>query len=64
LIWQGQAFRFERITSRTQPPPECVWAVHRRGEFIGTMNCSTEVTTREFDRRCTQWLGELFSPAP
>lgn len=64
LNWRGQAFRFERIRPLEHHPPECTWAVHRLGEFIGTMNCPTEVTTSEFDRRCSQWLGELFSPAP
>lgn len=57
--WKGQAFRFERLESR-QPASGSTWAVSRRGEFIGTMTCATEVTTKEFDLRCNQWLADLF----
>ena len=33
----------------------------RRGEFIGTMACSSEVTTKDFDLGGTRWLAELLS---
>lgn len=39
-----------------------VWAVSRGGEFIGTMPCSPEVTTKEFEVRGLSWLGELLGP--
>lgn len=37
------------------------WAVSRPGEFIGTMHCPPEITTREFDIHGTQWLAELLN---
>jgi hypothetical protein len=63
LAWHGQAFYFERIRPPSQRFHDCTWAVSRQGEFIGTMNCADEITTNEFDRRCHQWLAELFSTA-
>ena len=58
LTWQGEAFRFERLQAAEDS--DCPqWAVSRRGEFIGTMPCGTEVTTKEFDLRCLGWLREL-----
>lgn len=38
------------------------WAVSHGGEFIGTMPCSPEVTTKEFEARSLCWLGELLGP--
>jgi hypothetical protein len=61
LAWRGQAFSFERIKPLSQRFQDCTWAVSRQGEFIGTMTCAEEITTREFDHRCNQWLAELFS---
>jgi hypothetical protein len=57
LAWRGQAFRFQRLIS--DPQVDALWAVWRRGEFIGTMACSSEVTTKDFDLRGTRWLAEL-----
>jgi hypothetical protein len=34
--------------------------VSRGGEFIGTMPCSPEVTTQDFDVRWLHWLADLF----
>jgi hypothetical protein len=36
-----------------------LWAVLRGTEFIGTMECSTEVTTKDFEVRGLRWLSEL-----
>jgi hypothetical protein len=36
-----------------------LWAVSRGGEFIGTMPCPPEVTTKDFDIRGMHWLAEL-----
>jgi hypothetical protein len=55
-------FRFERIEYKDRRKMDCAWAVLRRGEFIGTMNCSQEIPTREFDLRCHEWLSDLFRP--
>jgi hypothetical protein len=35
------------------------WAVARGVEFIGTMPCAADITTGEFEVRCTRWLSEL-----
>jgi hypothetical protein len=64
VTWQGQAFQFQRLQSdpsKNAPPlnDSPLWAVYRRGEFIGTMRCSGEVTTQDFDVRSLRWLGEL-----
>lgn len=63
LAWHGEAFHFERIKPPQPYVKDSTWAVSRHGEFIGTMNCAEEITTSEFDRRCSQWLSELFSEA-
>src|SRR5215208_4740123 len=59
ITWRGQAFRFQRLQSASSKSDQPVWAVYRRGEFIGTMPCSSEVTTKDFDVRSLRWLGEL-----
>ena len=58
ITWQGQAFQFQRLKSAPTKSEQPLWAVYRRGEFIGTMPCS-EVTTKDFDVRSQRWLGEL-----
>jgi hypothetical protein len=68
ITWQGQAFQFRRLqseSSRSDSPlnDSPLWAVYRRGEFIGTMRCSVEVTTKDFDVRSLRWLGELLGGA-
>jgi hypothetical protein len=63
LAWHGEAFHFEQITPPQPQLNDSTWAVSRHGEFIGTMNCSSEITTNEFDHRCSQWLAELFKEA-
>jgi hypothetical protein len=58
VTWHGEAFQFQQLPSEpTGDPP--LWAVRRHGEFIGTMPCSSQVTTKDFDLRCLRWLGEL-----
>lgn len=58
LTWRGEAFHFQPL--QTDPAGNTgQWAVLCRGEFIGTMPCSSEVTTKDFDLRCLRWLGEL-----
>ena len=58
ITWRGEAFQFQQLPSRRADDP-VQWAVRHRGEFIGTMPCSPQVSTREFDLRCERWLGEL-----
>jgi hypothetical protein len=59
INWQGQAFQFQRLDAEPSNNDSPLWAVYRRGEFIGTMMCSGEVTTKDFDVRSHRWLGEL-----
>ena len=58
IPWSGQNFRFERLRAGDSGPGS-VWAVSRAREFIGTMTCDGEVTTKEFDLHCQQWLSDL-----
>jgi hypothetical protein len=57
LTWRGQPFRFQRLPHDAHG--DALWAVSRLGEFIGTMVCSSAVTTKDFDVRGTHWLAEL-----
>jgi hypothetical protein len=62
ITWHGQAFHFERMQPKESTGDPSMWAVSRGGEFIGTMPCSPEVTTKEFEVRGLCWLGELLGP--
>jgi hypothetical protein len=58
--WHGVRYTAEPLRSQfrlTSLPP--VWAVSRRGEFIGTFPVAPEETTKEFEVRCAIWLEEL-----
>jgi hypothetical protein len=60
VIWRGEEFRFEPLGDRSAAggsPP--VWAVSRRGEFIGTMACLAEETLTAFHERSVEWLADL-----
>ena len=59
VIWQGQAFQFQQLEAEPSENDSPLWAVYRHGEFIGTMLCSGEVSTKDFDLRSLRWLGEL-----
>ena len=58
LTWHGQAFHFEYLQAGLSIETP-LWAVSRSGEFIGTMACPPEITTKDFDARGLRWLGEL-----
>jgi hypothetical protein len=62
VSYAGQPYSFERVESWESGERRVVWAVSHRGEFIGTMNSSEEITTRDFDVRCVQWLADLLGP--
>jgi hypothetical protein len=64
VTWNDEAFHFERLESRVPLGDTPLWAVSRGGEFIGTMSCSTEVSTKDFDVRCLRWLSELLENRP
>ena len=59
LTWHGQAFHFERLHPHASSSETPLWAVSHRGEFIGTMPCSPEVTTKDFEVRGLRWLRDL-----
>jgi hypothetical protein len=59
--WQGERFNAQPLNSLsrvTSLPP--LWAVSRRGEFIGTLPSRSEETTEEFEIRCLAWLRDLY----
>jgi hypothetical protein len=58
VIWGHRAYRFERFSTR-RGAETSEWAVCRGLEFIGTMSCSADLTTGEFDVRCSAWLTDL-----
>jgi hypothetical protein len=62
LSWQGQVFYFQYVRDSFEERGAPLWAVSRRGEFIGTMPCPTEVTTKDFEVRGLHWLSELLGP--
>ena len=58
--WHGAVYIADRLKTSTRVsslPP--LWAVSRRGEFIGTLPYSEEETTKEFEARCAKWLADL-----
>jgi hypothetical protein len=59
ISWHGQAFHFELLSPKGSSKEPPLWAVSRKGEFIGTMPCSPEVTTKDFEVRSLRWLREL-----
>jgi hypothetical protein len=53
--WHGELYTAEPLKTLTRVsslPP--VWAVSRRGEFIGTLPDRPEETTKEFEVRCAK----------
>jgi hypothetical protein len=59
--WQGEHYTAEPLKSMyrvTSLPP--VWAVSHGGEFIGTLPCHSQETTKEFEIRCIAWLRDLY----
>lgn len=55
----GQPYSFERVEGWAPDEHAVMWAVSRQGEFIGTWTSPKEISTKEFDVRCMQWLSEL-----
>ena len=58
--WHGVVYTADPLKTLTRVsslPP--VWAVSRRGEFIGTLPYNPEETTKEFEIRCARWIAEL-----
>ena len=59
--WHGERYAVEPLTGPsplTQLSPE-VWAVSRRGQFIGTVPREPQETEEEFKHRCAMWMADL-----
>ena len=63
VTWQGQAFRFDLLQPMPSSSKVSLWAVTREREFIGTMECNSDVTTEDFEALSLQWLRELLAAA-
>jgi hypothetical protein len=59
ISWRGDSFLFQRLVSDRPDIDTALWAVFRHREFIGTMFCPTDVTTREFEVRGRSWVQDL-----
>ena len=64
--WSGERYTVELLRSFspiTMLSP--VWAVSRRGEFIGTLSYKSDETTEALEARCLSWLQDLLgTPTP
>jgi len=58
--WHGEDYTIEPLKTlprvTTLSP---IWAVSRRGEFIGTLPYRQDETTKEFEVRCLSWVRDL-----
>jgi hypothetical protein len=58
--WRGEVYVAEPLKTLTRVnslPP--LWAVSRGREFIGTLPFLADETTKEFEVRCSRWIGDL-----
>jgi hypothetical protein len=58
--WYGERYTVELLRSFspvTMLSP--VWAVSRRGEFVGTLPYKADETTELLENRCLRWLQDL-----
>jgi hypothetical protein len=66
--WQGERYTVEPLESLSRVTSlSPVWAVFRRGEFIGTLPYRLNETPEELDVRCRVWLQDLLEtslPSP
>ena len=63
--WHTERYTIEPLKSPsgvTSLSP--IWAVSRRGEFIGTLAYRLDETTKEFEVRCLSWLQDLLETVP
>jgi hypothetical protein len=59
--WHGERYTVEPLPSLSTVTPAYadVWAVSRRGEFIGTISSDLQETEEEFKHRCARWMADL-----
>jgi hypothetical protein len=62
--WHGERYTVEPLRSRSRVTSlSPVWAVSRRGEFIGTLAYKPDETPEELKARCIKWLRDLLATA-
>ena len=58
--WQGESYTVEPLRSISRVTVlSPLWAVFRRGEFIGTLAYRSNETPQELQTRCVHWLSDL-----
>jgi hypothetical protein len=66
--WHGERYTVEPLESLSRVTSlSPVWAVFRRGEFIGTLPYHLNETSEELEVRCRIWLQDLLEtslPSP
>jgi hypothetical protein len=61
--WHGEYYTIEPLKTLPRVTPlSPIWAVSRRGEFIGTLPYRQDETTKEFEVRCLSWVRDLLGP--
>jgi hypothetical protein len=62
--WHGERYTVEPLKSRSRVTSlSPIWAVARRGEFIGTLAYKPDETPEELKARCINWLQDLLGAA-
>ena len=63
--WHGEYYTVETLKSLPRVTSQSpIWAVSRRGDFIGTLAYLQDETTKEFEVRCLSWLQDLLEAVP
>jgi hypothetical protein len=64
--WHGERYLIEPLKSWSRVTSlSPLWAVFRRGEFIGTLPYRPNETAKELEGRCLSWLHDLLeAPRP
>jgi hypothetical protein len=62
--WHGERYSVEPLKSRSRVTSlSPIWAVSRRGEFIGTLAYKPDETPEALKARCIKWLRDLLATA-
>lgn len=57
--WRGRSYVFQRLQAAGPGGVTEEWAVSRGGEFIGVLQCAADLSARDFELRCLEWLTDL-----
>jgi hypothetical protein len=61
--WHGERYTVEPLKSISRVTSlSPVWAVYRRGEFIGTLPYRQDEPVSDLKARCAGWLQDLLEP--